>query len=52
MANEVTQQEFEMQYAKNSKLELEALKELGFYSVPCDCGDTTCAGWEAKFLDG
>ena len=50
MSDELSQQEFELQYAKKSQIELSALKEQGFCSTPCDCGDPTCKGWEAKFI--
>lgn len=39
------EEDFELNYAKNSGLTVEKLHELGQFAVPCDCDFNECPGW-------
>jgi hypothetical protein len=43
----ITADEFERQYAARSRMTVEQLRALGRIVAPCDCGDSTCEGWQS-----
>lgn len=46
----MTRNEFEQRYTKGSNVILNMLRQHGRYAIPCDCGDTTCVGWQMASL--
>lgn len=45
----MTKTEFEQAYAEKAGLSLERLRELNAHTVPCECGDNDCCGWDMVF---
>lgn len=46
----MTRNEFEQRYTKGSNVMLNILRQHGRYAIPCNCGDTTCVGWQMASL--
>lgn len=44
----MTRQEFEAQYAAKSGVTLQWLWDEGQISLPCDCGEEGCQGWQMR----
>jgi hypothetical protein len=43
----MTAEEFEREYAAQSGITVERLRELGRIVAPCDCGEDFCEGWQS-----
>jgi len=48
MAAKISKEQFENNYAHNSKISLEKLHKQGVYAIPCDCEYEGCQGWQMK----
>ena len=46
----MSRQEFEEAYAKRSGVTVEWLREIGQISLPCNCGEEGCQGWQMRGL--
>lgn len=46
----MTRQEFEAQYAAKSGASVQWLRDEGKISLPCDCGEEECQGWQMRTL--
>lgn len=49
----ISKEEFEKQYAENSKMSIEELRKNGLRVVPCDgadCDYDKCEGWKVEFF--
>ena len=46
----MSRQEFEEEYARRSGVTIEWLREIGKISLPCDCGEEGCQGWQMRGL--
>lgn len=44
---QVTAEEFELQYAERSGVTVEWLRERGRVVRPCNCGSSDCEGWQS-----
>lgn len=47
----ISKEQFESEYAEKSGMTVEALRDLGLYPVPCDCGEDMCRGWAMRHKD-
>lgn len=46
----MSRQEFEEEYAKRSGVTIEWLREIGQISLPCNCEEEGCQGWQMRGL--
>jgi len=46
--SEITRQEFETKYAKDSGVTVEYLRAMGRIAIPCHCGGGVCPGWQMR----
>lgn len=45
-AQELTRDHFERQYASFTRISVETLRSLGYFPIPCHCGEGGCEGWQ------
>ena len=46
--SDITKEQFEQGYAKLSGVTVEWLREQGQKARPCECGDSSCQGWQIQ----
>jgi hypothetical protein len=47
MAEELSAERFEREYAERSGITVKELRALGRVVRPCDCGNSGCDGWQS-----